>query len=242
MRRLGEEGFTLIELLFVIAVIAIIAAISLPNLLSAKHNANEVSAVAMLRNLVSAQALMGVGGRIDTDGDGKGEFGTFLEMSGGVGFRKGFAAGPPATSDFSVKGVNMNPPALSPLFSMVSNTGFPNKSGFAFMIFLPDGATPAGFVHETGPAASAGLSGPIGVDMSETTWCAYAQPMQWGATGTRRFFTNQKGDILKSDNQGHLAGIATPILGNSAFLGAGITSPVAIGATGNDGDVWVVAQ
>ena len=55
MKRHSKKGFSLIELLIVVAIILIIAAIAIPNLLRSRIAANEASAVASTRTLVTAE-------------------------------------------------------------------------------------------------------------------------------------------------------------------------------------------
>lgn len=54
MRRLGKKGFTLVEIMIVVAIIILLAAIAIPNLLRARHNANEAAAIGSLRTLSTA--------------------------------------------------------------------------------------------------------------------------------------------------------------------------------------------
>ena len=54
MKRLGKRGFTLVEIMIVVAIIALLAAIAIPNLLRARHNANEAAAIAACRTISTA--------------------------------------------------------------------------------------------------------------------------------------------------------------------------------------------
>lgn len=53
-RTFNRKGFTLVEIMIVVAIIALLAAIAIPNLLRARHNANETAAIGAMRTLSTA--------------------------------------------------------------------------------------------------------------------------------------------------------------------------------------------
>jgi prepilin-type N-terminal cleavage/methylation domain-containing protein len=219
MRR-SQSGFTLIELMIVIAIIAIIAAIAIPNLLAARLSANETAAVATLRNIISAQAQFQQGAKADTDNDGTGEYGGFVELSGGGAGR--------------MAGI-LNPPVLSGAFRVLNAAGEVSRSGYFFHVFLPGAAGVGVAEPQTGFTAAA-----LNADLSETTWCAYAWPVNYGQSGNRTFFTNQGGDLIATEAAGYSGTGAGPA-SDAAFKPADagrITGAVAIGIVGVDANTW----
>ena len=106
----NQKGFSLIELLIVVAIIGIIAAIAVPNLLQSKAAANEASAIASVRNIVTAEITY-----YSTKGAGK--YGALADLKGqkliddvlGAGQKDGYKFDTPTgagnTDDFTVTAV-----------------------------------------------------------------------------------------------------------------------------------------
>lgn len=72
------RGFTLIELMIAIVIIMVIAAIAIPNILSARKNANESAAIGHLKTIANAQNMFR---ESDKEQDGEYDFGTLAELS-----------------------------------------------------------------------------------------------------------------------------------------------------------------
>ena len=99
------KGFTLVEIMIVVAIIALLAAIAIPNLLRARHNANEAAAVASLRTISTTEESYRAAQNPPT-------YGTLAQLSGanpayidatlGAGAKQGYnfamTAGPTANT------------------------------------------------------------------------------------------------------------------------------------------------
>ncbi len=190
-----------------------------PRLNRARTRANQSAAIATMRNLISAQAQMQATGRIDTDRDGTGEFGGFIELSGAAPGRMG---------------TKLMPPVLSRAFSKVNEHGEVVRSGYHYRIYLPDSSGRGVQEPRNGYAAI-----DTEADLAETTWCAYAWPADEKSGQTTVFFTNQSGDVFATQDPRYRGPGKGPAA-DAAFTQAGaITGAVAArGRKGADGNVW----
>jgi len=123
MRR-KEGGFSLIELLIVVAIVLIVAAVAVPNLLRSRMSANEASAVASMRTVLTSEII-------------------YNSM-----YTVGYSANLPSLSDGGVA-ANCTPPAVpsaSAACLLDSNVASGTKSGYLFAyVATSSGATNGSF-------------------------------------------------------------------------------------------------
>jgi hypothetical protein len=143
----------------------------------------ENAAVSTLRTIASAQGRLRSAGRIDVDWDGKGEFGTFAEMTGAIGAR--------SLADGSTRGAHIQPPFLPAEFLPGAGPVPVVRGGYCFRIFLPAGPSTSATESDGGKS----LSAPVSTDLAEDHWCAYAWPADGAVAGTKTFFLDEGGQV-----------------------------------------------
>lgn len=206
------------------SVIVILATVAVPNYLGNRMLANEGAAVATLRSVLSAQAAFQGASLIDLDRDGLSEFGTLNEMAGEAPLPSGDV---------------VRPPYLPKSLAIPAGQSRVLKSGYYFQLYLPD-------------QAGLGVSDPTnarnGVEAngSELHWCIVAWPVRHGQTGRHTYFTNERGDIVKTRSNLYSGTANVPPAGCALI---GNTSPdhiigtsVAADANGADGEYWTSAR
>jgi hypothetical protein len=140
-------------------------------------NANESAAIATLKNIHSGQTQFRDHKAIDTDGDGKGEFGWFAELSGGAPLRG------------SRDDLPLLTPVLSTAFQRVV-AGTVQRSGYHFQMWLPG---PEGtWRHE-------GETGPVDAAAAASAYRCAAWPNE--GAGKRAFFGDEQGAVYACSNR-----------------------------------------
>jgi len=172
---------TLLYPVVTIALLGPVAIVFMPHR-CARLNANETAAIATLRNLASAQEQFRGIRAVDLDRDGRGEYGTFRELSAG-----GFLRGDELLG-------RLHPPHLSGAFRTVGSAGEVNRSGYYFRIYLPG----ADGVPHCPDRPGAGYDR-VNADLAEEHWFAHAWPMQITLKQRRMFFVNEDGVVFGTE-------------------------------------------
>jgi len=226
-RRIGKW-----QVAILLAVLALLgtAGIAVPRWQSNTINSNESAAIAMLKNISSAQAQMQASGVIDTDRNGAGEYGFFAELSGAKVVRSDSAGG--------VGAILVSPPVLAAQWSAIRESRV-TLGGYVFQMFLP--GRDGGWVAENPTGGSAGVA--VDSSRAELAWICYAWPVQHGWSGIRCFFIGHNGDVLSFRNhEGRYTGARGPEPGAAAFK-PGTAGPAFTPAANEAdcvGDTWGV--
>ncbi len=214
-----RRGFTLVEMMIVLTVVGILATLVVANLVSSKSAAHESAVISTLRTLTTAQAQFRQGARVDTNEDGTGEYGGFVELSGR-------AAGRMASL--------LVPAVLSSAFRDLNLQGEASTSGYLFRIYLPDDAGAGVGEPQLGFAPGSDVD----PEAAAVTWCCYAWPTDHGGSGQRTYMVNQSGEVVSTDAAAYSGS------GNGPAPDAGFTTPgtitgaLALGVPGQDGYIW----
>jgi hypothetical protein len=178
--------------------------------------ASESAARTTLKVLSSAAAQFWAASLVDEDGDGKGEFGTFSEMSGALPLRR--------------NKVKANPPLLSAPFKTQADDGTFLRDGYRYALWLPG---PGGVgVRETKHGLAAGRTDP---NLAEQYWVCYAWPEEFDKTGRYTYVITQASEIFRVSDKRY-SGDAAPKAG-AAFQPVE-TAPDITGMIATDRKTW----
>ncbi len=152
----------------------------------AQADADERTAIALLRQLVDAEHQFAAAAWIDADGDGQGEFGFLAELAGAARLRVDAQGrlGPTVLAE----------PLLPLAFAEVHSRAVDNGA-YAVQLFLP--GTDGAWLAEADDGGGAGVG--VVANASELQLRAYAWPMV-GARGRRAFCIDATGRLLAFDN------------------------------------------
>ena len=211
---------------FVVMGIVSAAAVMAPKWRTARINANESMAIAMLKNISSAQSQMQASGVMDADGDGAGEYGFFAELAGAKPVRA--MPGKPDTK--------VEPRLLSEAFGQVVG-GRARVGGYVFQMFLQDKT--GRWLSEASDGGSAGVA--VDAARASTHWLCYAWPLEYGSTGKRAFLIGQSGDVLTTNQQSQVySGDLGPQPGDSGHCDIDGVRNFAANRDDVCGNTWVI--
>src|SRR5262245_40536509 len=127
MRRL--RGMTRAELLVAAAITLLLGAVAAANLVGARIDANEASAVATLRQIYAAEVQFKAAVACDLNFNGVGEYGLIRELSGALGVR--------TSTDASTWNPTPITPLLPDAFRVVTRTFEVSRNGYLIHVYLP---------------------------------------------------------------------------------------------------------
>ena len=150
---------------------------------------NERYAVLVLHSIASAEQLSADAGVLDVDGNGRGEYLFFAELTGVAPLRN--------NADGGVGSARMSPPGLTGSGFRWIDHARVMLGGYLFQLFLRDRS--GNWVAEQ--ADGDGARG-VAVDpqRAEQSWCCLAWPVRHGMTGGRAFFVDVRGEVLELAN------------------------------------------
>lgn len=223
--------------MIVTVAIAVVSVAAAPMLGTVKIAANENVAIATMERIAAAQKeLMAAG--IDTDRNGRFEYGYLQELAGVHDLRVDSDGDgiTDATGPQRIARV-----LLSSSCDDVDESGVLRRSGYCFRVYLP--AADLSWIREPGPDQ---VSGNVSGFEASRHWACYAWPASYGSTGLRAFFVQETRVVLACANQEtRCEGSVNDPDPRAAIVPGGdgnMGDEVAINAVGRDGNLWSVVE